>query len=272
MESNKIWPLLIIISLVASATLMANPTHAETNPSVPEFTVQYVDHSYTVPVTYWYSTDPYTGQQITHSSGGNYVENKTIDVTITNQPFTPYLDSQNHTIQLYYNVRSKGHFEDWTSTSDSGSHSMSGLQASTSTYTVVSFNIEYWDVSPGGQIDFQVEAVIGYTYFDNSGCYTAYQTTVGDSGWSNTETITIGNPSPATATTPPISTPNSTVSSNPTASPIQNSTATPNQPNMLTGVLSGFDWEQTAIIVMAVMIAVLAVALVLGMRRKVAAK
>ncbi len=275
MKHRKTFPILTILILASSTLLIAYPSEAlaESNPSVPEFTVQYVDHSYDVPVTHWYSTDPYTGQQITHSSGGNHVDNRTVDDTINNQPFTPYLDSQNRTIQLYYNIRSKGHFADWSSTTDSGYHSMTGLQASTSTYTVVSFNIEYWNVQPGGQIDFQAQAVVGYSSFDTAGCYTAYQTTVGTSGWSNTATITIGSPSPANATSPPILLPNPTIWPNPTATnppytPYQNPKATPIQPGTQTGALFGFDWVQTALIVMAVVIAVLVVALVLVMWRK----
>lgn len=271
MESKKIFPLLIILVLAASATLMANPAAAVSNPSVPEFNVQYVDHSYDVPPTY--GTDPYTGQTIT-TSGGYHVDNRTIDVTITNQPFTPYKDpTSNQTVNLYYNVRSKGHFEDWTNT-NSG-HSQGGLQASTSATTVISFNIEYWNVPQGGQINFQVQAVLSYTNNTYSGsCFTGSQTiVVAQSGWSATQTITIGNPTPATATTPPISTPNPTFNPYyPTATPTppQNPTATPTQPNILTGVLSSLDWMQTALIVLVVLVAVLVVALVALLRRRVA--
>ena len=180
--------------------------------------MQYVDHSYDVPVTYWTTTDPYTGAQITHSSGGEHVDNRTIDVTITNQPFSSYKDpNSNQTVNLYYNIRSKGHFETWNGDSDLGSHSQTGLQASTSTYTVVSFSLQYWNVPQGGQIDFEVKAITGFTYYNSQACGTQYQTTVGDSGWSDAETITIGSPIISTPTQQPISTPNPTA--NPTFNP-----------------------------------------------------
>ncbi len=280
MQNNKTHQLLIILILAFLAALLVYPSRvlAKSNPSVPNFSVQYVDHSYVVPITHWTTTDPYTGNQITHTSGGEHIDNRTIDLTITNQPFTPYKDTNNNTIQLYYNVRSKGHFEQWNGDSDFGSHSVQELQASTSTYTVVSFNIEDWGVSIGGQIDFEVEAVTAYVNYNIPACERSYQTTVGNSGWSNTQTITIGSPTSANQTAPPISTPTPIFTqtqptfnpNNPTATPLlkQNPTAKPIEPGAQAGALFGFDWVQTSLIVMAVVIAVLVVALVLVMWRK----
>ncbi len=290
MKSNKIWSLLIIIVLGTSAMLMTKPAYAATNPSVPQFTLQYVDHSYDIPPTY--GIDPYTGKTIV-TNYGSHVDNRTIDVTIINQPFTPYLDSQNNTVQLYYNIRCKGHFVDWN-ISDPSSHSMNGLQASTSTYTVVSFDIAYWNIAPGGQIDFQVEAVTGYTYYNSGYCGEAYQTTVGDSGWSNTETITIDNSTVTTGTTTPTQTPtpaptilpnstatnppyqNPTVTNLPTQTPYQYPASTPIQVGASGGAPFGFgfDWQVIALIVMAAVIAVLVGILVavLKWRRVAAAK
>ncbi len=271
MESKKIFPLLIIFVLAASATLTVYPATAASNPIVPEFTVQYVDHSYDVPPTY--GTDPYTGQTIT-TSGGYHVDNRTIDVTIKNQPFTPYNDG-NNTVYLYYNIRSKGHFEDWTSSTSS--HGQNGLQAAPTGDTAVSFDIQYWNVPQGGQIDFEVQAVLSYTISTYSGsCFTGSQTTpVAPSDWSAAQTITIGNPIIASATPQPTWTPNPTANPTfnpylPTPTPYQNPTATPTQPNILTGALSSLDWMQTALIVLVVLVAVLVVALVALLRRRVA--
>ena len=61
MKSKKIFSLLTIFILLASAALSVNSSSAlVTNPSVPQFTVQYVDHSYDIPPTY--GKDAYTGQ------------------------------------------------------------------------------------------------------------------------------------------------------------------------------------------------------------------
>lgn len=269
MKPTQIFALLTVFILSASVMLMAFPSSVFANPSVPDFSVAYVDHSYTVPVTHWTTTDPYTGQQITHSSGGEHVDNRTIDVTIRNQPFTPYIDSSNSTVYLYYNIRSKGHFEDWNGDTDFGSHSQTGIQATSSAYTVVSFSVQYWSVPQGGQIDFQVKAIEGYTIYNSQACGTQYQNTVGESGWSTTRTVTIGNPTQASPTSQPFWTPNPTITPTyPTSTPWpQNPTATPTQPNILTGILSGSDWEQTALIVMAVIIACFVIVVVALLRR-----
>ncbi|MCL4430130.1 MAG: hypothetical protein M1167_05200 [Chloroflexi bacterium] len=275
MKPNKTFPLLIIFILATSGAFMAIPLSAAANPSVPEFTVQYIDRSYDVPPTY--GTDPYTGKTIM-TSGGSHVDNQTIDVTIQNQPFTPYKDASNQTVYLYYNVRSKGHFEDWT-TASSGFHSQSGIQASPGSYTLVTFFIQYWDISPGGQVDFQVQAVLSYTTNSYSGsCFTGSQTTtVAQSDWSNTATITIGDTTPTSAPSWPTQEPLPTNSwPNPTATtpPYQNPTATPTQPGAQKPVLFGvdFDWEQTALIVMAVIIACFVVVVAVLLRKVVAKK
>jgi hypothetical protein len=189
--------LLLIAILTVSSLLMviAAPASAST-PSVPEFTVKFVDHSYVVPTST--SIDPYTGQQIVHP---NYtVENKTIDIIIKNQPFAP----PNNLTNLYYNVRVKGHFgENWTelySISNNTPQNTLPMQ-SASENTVISTPQDY---PAGGQVDFQVEAVIATAhplYGTNFG-YWSYET----SGWSNTQTITIGESqtptSPETTPTP----------------------------------------------------------------------
>jgi hypothetical protein len=188
--------LLLIAVLTASSLLMvkAAPASAST-PSVPEFTVKFVDHSYVVPTST--SIDPYTGQQIVHPS--YTVENKTIDIIIKNQPFAP----PNNLTNLYYNVRVKGHFgENWTelySISNNTPQNTLPMQ-SASENTVISTPQDY---PAGGQVDFQVKAVIATAhplYGTNFG-YWSYET----SGWSNTQTLTIGEsqtPTPSPATTP----------------------------------------------------------------------
>jgi hypothetical protein len=77
--------------------------YAQTLPSVPEFTLKFEAQPYDLPPTY--GIDSYTGKNVTIAEGG-HVENKSIVVTIKNQPSSG---------DLYYNVRYKGHFEEsWT--------------------------------------------------------------------------------------------------------------------------------------------------------------
>jgi hypothetical protein len=281
MKPTKVFALLTILALSASAMLIAFSSGVlAASPSVPEFTLAYVDHSYDVPITRWTTTDPYTGAQISHSSGGEHVDNRTIDVTIKNQPFTPYKDAStsNQIVNLYYNIRSKGHFVDWDSAN--GGFGQSSLQASTSATTSISFNIGYSNVPQGGQIDFQVQATLSYVNSSYSGsCFTGSQTiVVGQSGWSGTQTLTIGNPTPSSPTpSQPITTPNQPNPTFnpylPTASPISpNPTATSSLPNIITGALASINLEQTALVVMAVVIAVLAIALIVVLNRRGAAK
>jgi hypothetical protein len=224
---------LVLSSLVIVGCVFAQSIH---KPSVPEFTVRFVNASYIVT-----TTNSYTGVDETE-----LVSNNSIEIKIANQPFG-YSD-----YQLYYNVRVKPHFGDgWTevypvrnrtSSHVSGSifsyaeyineHSI--LQSELS-YTNIAFPVvpaSYYseldyDVEahfkilsaiPGdSQLDFQVEALVGHDsqvwviehplypeiggYFEKA---VAYDET---SGWSNTQTVTIGvsqtsSPEPTTTTSP----------------------------------------------------------------------
>jgi hypothetical protein len=209
--------IILIIAISSLSLLIVNPATAQSiaKPTVPQFTVGFVDHSYNVPVTYTNSTNPYTGQQVITSQGGYHVENKTIEITINNQPFTPYTDAEGHVINLYYNVRAKGHFgQNWTE--------MFGVQRTvwgdfskpidnfgymiqtyTSQYTIV----EITNPPTQGQMDIQVKALEGYTnrtiiqghIIMAEVAYTFYGE---ESDWSNTQTITIPETSTSTSPTP----------------------------------------------------------------------
>jgi hypothetical protein len=203
-------------------------------PSVPEFTVKLVAHPYDVPTTY--SIDPYTGETITHA--GYHVENKSIEVSIKNQPFTPYTDTDGKSINLYYNVRVKGHFEEnWTELfSASGEYPSAGSypkQDYGSQYTIVFYPRI---VPSNGQMDFQVEALVGYytrVYLGNTPAY--HDVFTGESsGWSNTQTLTISasqTPTPSPATTPTPTAPNM----GPTSSPSQEPALTQEQLEIIIG-------------------------------------
>jgi hypothetical protein len=170
------------------------PVSAQSKPSVPEFTVELVDHSYVVPQTT--SVDPYTGEEVIHPS--YTVENKTIDITIKNQPFT----SPNSSTNLYYGVRVKGNFEEnWTElhyiTNRTNDNRLRVQSASEN--TVISIPQDY----PQGKVDFQVKAVIATAHpllNTNFGHWTWEA-----SDWSNTQTLAISEsqtPTPSPTTTP----------------------------------------------------------------------
>jgi hypothetical protein len=187
-------------------------------PSIPEFTLKLVDNSYDVPTTY--STDPYTGQTITHPA--THVDNRSIEVTIKNQPFTAISvneGSSSWLVDFYYNVRVKGHYaDDWIALYPPADIP---LKPSNSDYTTVSFLItqgysleaynaitDSYDARLNGlpanaQIDFQVEAMIGYVSRTTE--FASWHFSGEESGWSNTQTITIPEsqtPTPSPAATP----------------------------------------------------------------------
>jgi len=157
--------------------------------SVPEFTLNFVGNSYDVPVTY--SIDPYTGENVTHA--GYHVENKYIEVRIRNQPFTPYWiqeNDHNRTINFFYNIRVKGTFaENWTNLYG-GSYGYL-MEDYGSEYTVIPYRA---NAKSGGQVDFQVEALIGYEHpmlSPHAIPVEKWVITGEESGWSNTQTITL---------------------------------------------------------------------------------
>jgi hypothetical protein len=199
---SKCYPLCLLSILAVSVLLIiAEPTGAQTipKPTVPEFTAQYVDRSYTVPATT--TIDPYSGQSVTNPS--HYVENRTLEIAIRNQPFTPYIDSSTGAewkITLMYQIRTKGHFaQNWTNlySVDNGF-----LSASNSDYTTVSYPLS--EGSPIGgnlqandQVDFQVKAMIGYVH--RTVGFMSWYFTGESSDWSPTQTVTIptSNPNPS---------------------------------------------------------------------------
>ena len=210
-----------IVGLLFLSALTVSLVHAETNsipkPAVPTFTAVLIDHSYDVPANT--SVDPYNGQTINNPS--YHVKNYTIELTILNQPYSPitiYEGSSNWTATFYYNLREKGHFaNDWITvyTPDSDYPKQSNSE-----YTVISYSSRGDNgidvggrtlvADSGDQIDFQVEAMIGYVSRNyNPGATNQlemfpWEFTGQESGWSNTQTVTIpGNvtasPSPTSA-------------------------------------------------------------------------
>ena len=207
--------------------MMIKPALAQSilTPSVPEFSVKYVDNSYDAPPTY--GTDQYTGKSIIVNEG-YHVDGRTIEFTIKNQPFASYNDSSGNYTTLYYNFRFKGHYGNvWTYFPFEGAittHSYGGMyggpvfnyySASNSEDTIFSITLKDLtsfsgsDTPPNGsQMDFQVQAQKGFIYKipQSAGMGPAYGFTGESSAWSNTQTITIqassSSASPTSTLTP----------------------------------------------------------------------
>jgi hypothetical protein len=222
---DKSFPLLLLIILAVSSLILAESASAQSTPkpSVPEFTVKLVAHPYDIaPST---TTDPYTGKTTTQQ--GYHVENKSIEITIKNQP---YVYSYNgSTAWLDYYIRVKGHFEDnWTILFNFNKYELNYVDTlphqSASEFTVISIPANNYPSI--GEVDFQVEALsvykttqIMYPHIGTEqGAYYATVNELGqESGWSNTQTITI--PESSTSSTPTPTAPNYGPTSSPTPTP-----------------------------------------------------
>ncbi|HKM59471.1 MAG TPA: hypothetical protein VJY36_01215 [Candidatus Bathyarchaeia archaeon] len=174
----------MIISTLSLLTV--KPACAQT---VPEFAIALADHSYQVPpIT---TTDPYTGKSTTQP--GYTVENKTIDVTIKNQPFET---------NLYYNVRSKGHFGNaWTELYTISNNTLENTLIAESTSEYTNISIPQDNYPAGSQVDFQIEAVIATSNRLANTPFGFWSWTT--SGWSPTQTVTIPSPTPTSTSAVP---------------------------------------------------------------------
>jgi hypothetical protein len=206
--------LLVLLSFVMVGSVFAQSVP---KPAVPEFTLELVDHSYDVPSSTTTTIDPYTGEQTITTQQGYHVINRTIEVAIKNQQFTPYLIDNQRMVYLFYNVSYKGHYEEGWKYHPSGSYARdstaaTSIQQSASDYTIVQFK-----APSEGKMDFRVQAQIGYYNYSQlfisvPGAPFTILTFIGEvSGWSEPQTITIEEfitPSPLLTPTPePISTP-----------------------------------------------------------------
>jgi len=193
-RNNKSIESTIAVILALSSIVLVGTANAETvpKPSVPQFTLTFQDNTF----------------------------GPSIIVSIINQPFTPYVDSDNKSIQLYYGIRWKGQFTDvWE-----GNHTFV-LQDTSNPHTDFSLGFASKDSTAdnstqidwralGNPVDIQVEALIGYaiTQSRNTVYKTLTETVIlgQASGWSVTKTIVAGNASTSYSPTilPPSATPN----------------------------------------------------------------
>jgi hypothetical protein len=195
---SKLVTFLFIAVLLLSGLVVVEAVSAQSvpTPSVPEFTVEFFDNSYDVPASY----------EIDY-----HVENKTIQLTIKNQPHSSSYD-------YYYNVRVKGHFSGiWhVLFSSDDSPEMSGSE-----FTVITFsssgddvfrNIDSVDFEApsGGEVDFQVQAFVGYYESDYWGWSGGWVFETVESSWSTTQTLAIPENQTQTPSPEPTPTPSPT--------------------------------------------------------------
>jgi len=178
-------------------TIVITPTTAQatSKPAVPQFSVQLIDYSYDIPPVY--TTNPYTGEPITNE--GYHVVNKTLEVTIKNQPFTPYTDENNRLHKLRYRIQYKGYFEENWGTFPLFKSEQYIIPSDSEYTTVYSSSGIIYDLNrleTGSKLDFRVEAVDGHMETLTS----TYGMPIGEmfvadvsSGWSGIQTIIISD-------------------------------------------------------------------------------
>jgi len=193
---------LLVCELVFAGIACIDVAQAASKPSVPEFTVKYVNHPIQwEPTT---TTNPYTGETTITNPGGTS-DHWVIEVTIKNQKFTSTKDSSGSWTQLFYNVGYKGRFENEWQTYPA-IPSSGYVSASKSDTTVI--ELPFWfsaNVPNGGLIDVKVQALIGTQYSQevNMPWTTNWHTFQGEMGeWSDIQTLTI-NHDTVTPTQPP---------------------------------------------------------------------
>jgi hypothetical protein len=195
------------------------------------------------------------------------MENRSIEVKIENPPTTKEY-------QLYFDVQMKDpDWQSWHTAEETSGYCHYNLCppysyfiASAGEYTVISC---YANFTVGSKVDFQVKAYYGKTVWDNLqdhplAIYSNFEVKE-SSSWSPTQTITIGEPEyhttenngmPSTLTTPTA----------PTKSTVTNTENV--QQAALNKFLFGLEWKDTAIALLAAVVAFLAATLIIVLIRK----
>ena len=206
--------LTLIIAMSCLTLLTIKPANAQsmTKPSIPKFALLFVNSSY--------------------SQGNDFLQNEAIVISISNQPFTSYY-VDNNSVDLYYKIRwntssSNSQFwwgnntvwlasncrrdpENGTVLNPNAKTTDIRLDFVTNNYSVpLGLTPPLPDIPVGGQVDFQVQALIGYysgaVWYGNS-WFDWSSSDLSSSDWSRIQTITI----PASSTSPN-QTPNTTTS------------------------------------------------------------
>jgi hypothetical protein len=238
---SKSFSLLIILILAISSLIMVKPTFAQTipEPSIPEFNVKCVYSSYNVA-----TIDLYTGinttEQINNSTiqviiknqHYSYSDNNTTYLLYYNVRWKPHFGetwSERFPVINRPNARPPtADSKDWSMSKYLTAETVRPLPESQSNYTVTSYAVNsfgrstpstiiifggnatsyatdyFSELPPNAQIDFQVEAIVGYNsqawYIqhpftpEHGGFYEPAIAYYSDTGWSDTQTITLSNP------------------------------------------------------------------------------
>jgi hypothetical protein len=276
---KKTCVIIIMVVLLVSIPMIAQYEYASaTDLFIPQFTAKYIDLSYDIAPTY--GVDQYTGETVVKQDG-YHVDNRSIQFTIKNQPFTPTMDPSGNQTNLYYNFRIKGAYgTDWDyfpfapsgwSTRRYGglfggnsTESPEDLAQSNAEYTTLAIQIPgVYRVPAKAQLEVQVQAIIGYMYpTDHMLAGYAYFFTGQYGDWSSTQALTVGE-STTTALSPTNLTANPTTLS-PTTTATLAPTGTPLQLYPQSNTAMALSCEQIVIVILCIVVTALAVALILA--------
>ncbi|MCL2643324.1 MAG: hypothetical protein FWD52_07435 [Candidatus Bathyarchaeota archaeon] len=217
----------VVLSSLMVCTVKPVDAQKPPQPSVPKFSVKLVSLPYDVPPTTTNTFDPDTWKETTTTVPGYRVENKSIEITIKNQPFTPYriqTSERDYDVRIDHIVEVKSHFDNEQSWKEISGYSDAQF---TSQYTVLicsrrDFVFTGWDINDlpvGYQLDFRVKARIGcwavLTQMDYYyGLREPYLVEAELSNWSDTQTITITNGSSSSTSSQTVPPQNPTIPPN----------------------------------------------------------
>jgi hypothetical protein len=168
---SKSFTLILAAILAVSSLMIVESASAQAipKPSVPQFSIKYFDNSYDVPPTY--GIDQYTGKTVIIKEG-SHVDNKVVEFTIKNQPFTPqFYPSFSTNTSLFYNIEVKGHYTNtWTEVYSSSTFTYTPGWNNNNVYTWYDYPVQsnsensvlslLANYPNGSKIDFRVQAII----------------------------------------------------------------------------------------------------------------
>jgi hypothetical protein len=183
----------------ASPKPTTDPLTLIPKPTTPEFSISLANSSYDIPAKY--KIDEFSGQEVLTQAAQHY-QNQSIQITIKNQPFTPF-KTNGFEINLYYNVSWKGHYGDaWRSSefnyrASSTDSTIIAITPSTDYLGYINNEPAWIGEVPDGAYDFRVQAFIGYWVQESDFkppylSVNYYEVWTGQtSDWSSIQTITI---------------------------------------------------------------------------------
>jgi hypothetical protein len=166
---NRTFTSLLIILTIASSIFLIEtcvaPVTVPDNPKSGPEIASVVIHNDPIwkPPTNW--TDPYTGQVLS-STPGRWIQNGSIEITISNRPCTPYTDENGNYINVYYCYFRKGYGDGWLGANSGAMGSSNNMlpyavYQSDSSYTVITslYYDDNWSERPSAELSFRIQAV-----------------------------------------------------------------------------------------------------------------